>query len=569
MNDTGTYSLGYLNVTVGPLTSAGDLNGGPIVSSDVVSGTASGPADFDAYTFTGTASQRVLVSGLATAGAGYNTNILLYPPGGGLSAAQTFTGDLLDFQLTATGTWTIVIEDNGLDTPGSFTMSLLNVTAGPFTNGSDPDGGAILSNEIKTGTFQSVGDMDAWTFTGAPSHLALMAAIATGAGTHNTQLMLFPPNGAAAVINTSADRNEHTMTAAGTWTVVLMDNLMNDTGTYSLGYLNVTVGPFTDAGDLDGGSIVSNEVRSGSSSGPGDFDGYQIVAAANDRLIVTGVAVGGAGYNTNIVLYPPGGGVSTAQTFTGDRLDFQLTATGTWTIVIEDNGVDTPGSFSIGVLNATGGPLNTNGDVGSIVAGTPVTAAIDPIADIDGYAFYGVSGETANITATTLTGTLDTRILLYPPNGGAPLVNTTADNVIQPLSVTGNYRIVIEDSNDLKIGTYRLTLTGAGGTVDVPETPFEIPGGRRALLMPAAPSPFRESTRLAFHLRRETRVSLRVFDTSGALVRTLVQGPLAAGRHEAAWDGRDQRGGAVATGAYYLQLVADGETSKRKLIRIH
>lgn len=211
LNDAGNYAIGFLNITAGPLTSAGDLNGGPIVSSDVVSGTASGPSDFDAYTFSGTVGQRILVSGIATAGASYNTNIVLYPPGGGTQVTQTFAGDQLDFQLTATGTWTIVMEDNGNDTPGSFTLSLLNVTAGPYTNGSDPDGGAIASNDIKTGSFQTVGDMDAWTYTGAASQVAVMVAAITGAGTHNTQVALYPPSGAAAVINTSGDRNEAAM----------------------------------------------------------------------------------------------------------------------------------------------------------------------------------------------------------------------------------------------------------------------------------------------------------------------------------------------------------------------
>ena len=442
------------------------------------------------------------------------------------------------------------------------------MTAGPFVNGGDTDGGPIASNAITAGTFNAVGDMDAYTFTGAPSQLALLAAVATGGGTHNTQVLLYPPNGAAAVQNSTADRSEYTMTAAGTWTVVVLDNGMNETGTYSLDYVNGTVGPFTNVTDQTGGPITSNEFRAGLVEVVADLDAFRFAGSVNDRLVITAVATGGVGFDTNILLYPPNGGLQAAQSFAGDRLDFKLTSTGTWTIVVEDNGVNTPGSYSFCILNVTAGRMDTNGDVGAVVPGNPVIAAMDQAADIDGYAFYGVNGETANITATTLTGAMNTQIYLYPPNGGAALVNTTADNVVQPLTLTGNYRIVIEDNGDDQTGTYRLTLTGAGGTVGVPDTPFEIPAGSRTLLLPAAPSPFRQATQLTFFLRREAPVRLSVYDAGGALVRTLVDDRLPPGRHDASWDGRNQRGASVASGVYYLQFLADGENVRRKVIRI-
>ena len=79
---------------------------------------------------------------------------------------------------------------------------------------------------------------------------------------------------------------------------------------------------------------------------------------------------------------------------------------------------------------------------------------------------------------------------------------------------------------------------------------------------------FRQSTRLVFHLRNEAPVQLRVFNAAGALVRTLVNASLAAGPHEAAWDGRDERGASVGSGVYYLQLLADGENIRQKVVRI-
>ncbi len=71
-------------------------------------------------------------------------------------------------------------------------MSLLNVTAGPLSNGSDTDGGAIVSNDIKTGQFQQGVDFDAFTFTGTTGNRVVMVAVATGAGSHNTQISALP-----------------------------------------------------------------------------------------------------------------------------------------------------------------------------------------------------------------------------------------------------------------------------------------------------------------------------------------------------------------------------------------
>jgi flagellar hook assembly protein FlgD len=41
-------------------------------------------------------------------------------------------------------------------------------------------------------------------------------------------------------------------------------------------------------------------------------------------------------------------------------------------------------------------------------------------------------------------------------------------------------------------------------------------------------------------------------------VRTLVDGPVSAGRHEVAWDGRDESATVVAAGVYFARLQAPG-----------
>lgn len=70
------------------------------------------------------------------------------------------------------------------------------------------------------------------------------------------------------------------------------------------------------------------------------------------------------------------------------------------------------------------------------------------------------------------------------------------------------------------------------------------------------PNPFNAATEVDFVLDRDAAVRLRVHDAAGRLVRTLVDEVRTAGGHTAFWDGRDDRGRSVASGAYVCRLEA-------------
>ena len=85
-------------------------------------------------------------------------------------------------------------------------------------------------------------------------------------------------------------------------------------------------------------------------------------------------------------------------------------------------------------------------------------------------------------------------------------------------------------------------------------------------LAPSRPNPVVRGTELAFELENPTQASLRIYDLSGKLVRTLVTGSLAAGPHTARWDTRDESGKPVASGVYYYRLEAGGLTATKQLV---
>jgi flagellar hook assembly protein FlgD len=60
--------------------------------------------------------------------------------------------------------------------------------------------------------------------------------------------------------------------------------------------------------------------------------------------------------------------------------------------------------------------------------------------------------------------------------------------------------------------------------------------------------------------------SLRIYDVSGRLVRTLVDGSLGKGVHELLWDGRDDNGDILASGVYFYRFVLDDFEKTKKMI---
>lgn len=86
-------------------------------------------------------------------------------------------------------------------------------------------------------------------------------------------------------------------------------------------------------------------------------------------------------------------------------------------------------------------------------------------------------------------------------------------------------------------------------------------------LAPAAPNPFRASTRIPFSLERSARVRLQIVDISGRVVRRLVDRTMEAGDHAAVWRGLDEGGRTVPVGVYFTQMrVGDRELKGRVVV---
>lgn len=127
------------------------------------------------------------------------------------------------------------------------------------------------------------------------------------------------------------------------------------------------------------------------------------------------------------------------------------------------------------------------------------------------------------------------------------------------------------------------TTTTRLDTVSIYSTGFEVfnvldislgfasgvpPVASRANLKPNVPNPFNPQTTIAFELAQQDAVHLRVFDVAGRLVRVLLDGEIfSSGHHQTVWNGRDDAGMLVASGAYFYRLEA-GKVSETKLMTL-
>ncbi len=82
------------------------------------------------------------------------------------------------------------------------------------------------------------------------------------------------------------------------------------------------------------------------------------------------------------------------------------------------------------------------------------------------------------------------------------------------------------------------------------------------------PNPFNPTTTISFQLPKMSDVSLRIYNISGQLIRTLVSNKIPSGRHNIRWDGTSNVDRMVSSGVYIYKLESGRFTSTRKMVLI-
>ena len=173
----------------------------------------------------------------------------------------------------------------------------------------------------------------------------------------------------------------------------------------------------------------------------------------------------------------------------------------------------------------------------------------------------------------------------YSMNGGVTWARNERINDVSPattgsayLNMCGDYMQIDTDSSNVYVewtdhrnghtsNSYIATASRPVPFSGVEEKPTVSPWvNHKSYLAPSRPNPVMNGTELAFELEKPGPASLRVYDLSGKLVRTVVDGSLAAGSHTARWDAKDESGKPVASGVYFYRLESSGLTATQKLV---
>jgi len=81
------------------------------------------------------------------------------------------------------------------------------------------------------------------------------------------------------------------------------------------------------------------------------------------------------------------------------------------------------------------------------------------------------------------------------------------------------------------------------------------------------PNPFNPETTIPFYLTHLAKVSMKIYDVQGKLIRTLKKGKAyGSGSHTVSWDGTNERGNRVGSGTYIFRMTAGRFYKTKKMI---
>jgi hypothetical protein len=103
-------------------------------------------------------------------------------------------------------------------------------------------------------------------------------------------------------------------------------------------------------------------------------------------------------------------------------------------------------------------------------------------------------------------------------------------------------------------------------SVSINPTGIGDPPRARTVLYQNTPNPFNPYTTIRYSLGERQWVSIRVYDVSGRLVRTLVNEQRPAGVQEVRWTGVNDNGERVASGVYFFMMRTNGFKDVRKAV---
>jgi len=113
-------------------------------------------------------------------------------------------------------------------------------------------------------------------------------------------------------------------------------------------------------------------------------------------------------------------------------------------------------------------------------------------------------------------------------------------------------------------GIWKIFVVGLQGTSNVIGNNNPIPN--EISLSQNYPNPYNPATTIEYQIQKDDFVTLRVFNSIGQLVKTLVNESKQNGEYSVIFDGKNEIGETVSSGAYFYQLQVGDFISNKKMI---
>ncbi len=181
------------------------------------------------------------------------------------------------------------------------------------------------------------------------------------------------------------------------------------------------------------------------------------------------------------------------------------------------------------------------------------------------------AGVPTRIDLTRIGGTDDLTFSIFPPTvdavwtrsqaiaNASPYLGQEYDVLTFTASETGWHPLVVYRAGyDGSVANYVLRV-GSNATLGVDGS------GGPLFVAPPSPNPAARTTRFLYGLPAMGAVRITIHDAQGRRVRTLRDGTESAGRHDVAWDLRDDGGTLVGPGLYWATFEGMGRTLTKRL----
>ncbi len=181
--------------------------------------------------------------------------------------------------------------------------------------------------------------------------------------------------------------------------------------------------------------------------------------------------------------------------------------------------------------------------------------AIFERARVDSF-YYNISGNEMRIVAYNMRNVMI-------PAGDGPLFRLPIN--LSDVSAIEGAQLIVSKTDDAAIYDQALARTVSVRKALQNEIPTSF------ILYQNYPNPFNERTNIAYEVADaagRVDVKVQVFNALGEKVKTLASGLHAGGRFTVVWDGTDDAGRKLASGAYYYRLISETFMSAKKMIML-